>query len=103
MNDPRGTEKHLMGADVLRGAAILMVMIYHGFGRVYGFYLPWNGYWRDFRRPPDALLIPGYPLSLGWAGVALFFVLSGFCIHLSFLRASRFTNRQFFWRRFWRI
>jgi peptidoglycan/LPS O-acetylase OafA/YrhL len=35
--------------------------------------------------------------------VALFFVLSGFCIHHSFLRSADFNPRRFFWQRFWRI
>jgi peptidoglycan/LPS O-acetylase OafA/YrhL len=35
--------------------------------------------------------------------VPLFFVISGFCIHYSFLRSGEFNGRQFFWRRFWRI
>jgi peptidoglycan/LPS O-acetylase OafA/YrhL len=96
-------EKHLFGADVLRGIAILMVVAYHAFGRAYGFFLPWSGHWRDFSNPPSALFTPFYPISFGWAGVALFFVLSGFCIHLSFLRAPGFTTASFFWRRFWRI
>lgn len=48
---------------------------------------------------------------LGWAGVALFFVISGFCIHLSYLERrkkspdislSKFAW-SFWYRRFWRI
>jgi peptidoglycan/LPS O-acetylase OafA/YrhL len=39
--------------------------------------------------------------SFGWAGVAIFFVVSGFCIHLSFTRRPEWP--AFFQRRFWRI
>jgi len=97
------SEKYFFGADVLRGIAILSVLLYHAFGRLYGFYVPWNGYWRDFHNPPSRQILFFYPVSFGWAGVALFFVLSGFCIHTSFLRSPRFSNAQFFWQRFWRI
>ena len=41
------------------------------------------------------------PLSLGWAGVPVFFVVSGFCIHLSFSRNPSWRN--FGIRRFFRI
>jgi peptidoglycan/LPS O-acetylase OafA/YrhL len=44
-----------------------------------------------------------YPLTFGWAGVSLFFVLSGFVIHYSTLHVGRFDVRGFYWRRFWRI
>jgi peptidoglycan/LPS O-acetylase OafA/YrhL len=97
------SEQYFFGADLLRGIAILSVLLYHAFGRLYGFYLPWNGYWRDFHHPPSRQLLFFYPVSFGWAGVALFFVLSGFCIHTSFLRSPRFSNGRFFWQRFWRI
>ncbi len=97
------SEKYFFGADILRGVAILLVVLYHSFGRLYGFYLPWNGYWRDFHHPPSQAFMFCYPISFGWAGVALFFALSGFCIHTSFLRSPRFTSAQFFWHRFWRI
>jgi peptidoglycan/LPS O-acetylase OafA/YrhL len=103
MLDSSRNEEHFLGADILRGIAILSVVLYHAFGRLYGFYLPWNGYWRDFHNSPNPQLVFFYPVSFGWAGVALFFVLSGFCIHTSFLRSRRFTNAQFFWQRFWRI
>lgn len=80
-----------------------MVFIYHSFGSVYGFFLPWKGWFRDFSGPPSNQLLWFYPITYGWAGVSLFFVLSGFCIHLSFLRNKTFNVSHFFWRRIWRI
>ena len=96
---------HSSGADVLRGVAILLVLVYHavGAGTSHGYYVPWSGNTRDFSVMPLRQLLWYYPASLGWAGVALFFVLSGFCIHFSILRAGRFDAGRFFWRRFWRI
>jgi peptidoglycan/LPS O-acetylase OafA/YrhL len=91
------------GADILRGLAIISVVVYHAFGSAYGFFIPWNGWVRDFNRPPSQLILWFYPITFGWAGVALFFVISGFCIHFSFLRSKSFSFKNFFWRRFWRI
>jgi peptidoglycan/LPS O-acetylase OafA/YrhL len=41
------------------------------------------------------------PLSFGWVGVSIFFVISGFCIHLSFVRNPNW--QKFYIRRFFRI
>lgn len=41
------------------------------------------------------------PATFGWVGVAIFFVVSGFCIHLSFTRHPEWAI--FFQRRFFRI
>lgn len=91
------------GAEILRGIAILMVVSYHIFGPLFGWSLPWKGLLRDFQSQRHHELLWFYPVTFGWAGVALFFVLSGFCIHLSFLRSKSFNAGHFFWRRFWRI
>lgn len=73
--------------DVLRGVAILLVLFGHGLLRIFG----------DL----------GYSY-LAEAGVALFFVISGFCIHSGFLRGGSqlplwYYTRKFWWRRCWRI
>src|SRR5580698_10110157 len=83
---PGAVSERFEGADVLRGVAILAVFVYHATLRAW----PWNGWWRDFHHVPGATTRASYRLSFGWAGVALFFVLSGFCIHVSFLRARQF-------------
>jgi len=87
----------------MRGIAILMVVFYHVFCYNAGNSLPWTGWFQNFKAPPSQYYLWFYPMSFGWAGVALFFVLSGFCIHFSFLRSKNFTIRNFFWRRFCRI
>ncbi len=91
------------GADILRGVAILMVVVFHAFAAAYGELFPWIGSFRDFQSPSSQQQLWFYPVSFGWAGVPIFFVLSGFCIHLSFLHRGKLDIPIFFWRRFWRI
>jgi peptidoglycan/LPS O-acetylase OafA/YrhL len=93
---------HLDQIDPLRGAAILGVLLYHALGASYlHFQLPWKGQWRT--TSPDWTLNLLFPFTFGWAGVSLFFVISGFVIHHSTLRRSEFSRSQFAARRFWRI
>jgi peptidoglycan/LPS O-acetylase OafA/YrhL len=44
-----------------------------------------------------------YPMHLGWVALPIFFVVSGFCIHLSYAQASRPSLTAFYVRRFFRI
>lgn len=83
---------HYTQLDGLRGAAILMVIVFH-------FALMHTGF-----RGAD----PGFFLQLaqiGWMGVDLFFVLSGFLITgiLSSTRTQKHYFRNFLGRRFLRI
>lgn len=89
--------------DVLRAVAAISVVFYHFIGAKVGWHADWSPSgvaqvdltsWRS---------ILATIMSVGWAGVPLFFVLSGFCIHGAFLRQSTFHAGTFFWRRFWRI
>jgi peptidoglycan/LPS O-acetylase OafA/YrhL len=81
---------HLDRIDVLRAVAVLLVFFCHALPYVTG--------------------KNSYDL-LGWLGVALFFVISGFCIHNSYLEEHRRAAQlklsdftlKFAWRRFWRI
>lgn len=93
-----GSGARLVGIDVLRGSAALLVLFYHALA---GFVLV----------PSDstvwAVLVS--PITLGYAGVHMFLVLSGFCIHLPMAMKSRRDqpvklNQRTFWkRRFWRL
>ena len=95
---------HLDRLDVLRGLAIFAVFAFHFLGTTYGMdHLPWKGQWTDWSAAPDRFFLWLFPVTFGWVGVALFFVLSGFCIHWSFLRRKSFSVRGFYLARFWRI
>lgn len=105
--DPAGSGgpkdlKHLELLDCARGVAIIGVLLCHTLSCIYGIdSVPWRGWFRDFSNTPffTALL---FPLSMGQAGVAIFFVISGFCIHLSFRQRGGGWG-QFFVRRLFRI
>ncbi|MBV8584727.1 MAG: acyltransferase [Verrucomicrobia bacterium] len=93
---------HIGFLDMLRGIAILAVFLFHSFNASFGFdTLPWNGLLRDFHINRASL--PFFPATYGWAGVAIFFALSGFCIHLSHARSRETGYGKFFVRRFFRI
>ena len=96
----RPLQRHIDFLDPVRGIAILLVFLYHVLGMAFGGdQLPWGPWFRDFTgsRSFFALL----PVTFGWAGVVIFFVVSGFCIHLSFSRRADWM--VFFQRRFFRI
>ena len=52
---------------------------------------------------PSAWFYIFLPFGFGWIGVPLFFIISGFCIHVSALKHGGLRVGNFFWRRFWRI
>lgn len=87
----------LRSIDALRGAAALAVVLYHVAGQ-----MPDGGAGGLFARVLDAAFRRA--AGFGYAGVFLFFVISGFCIHLSQARAraaglaARVEFRPF-WRR----
>jgi peptidoglycan/LPS O-acetylase OafA/YrhL len=110
---PSGDSARVPTIDLLRGMAILLVILYHldnqiilqgGWGLVRGAdgiaHLAAGGKLLRF------LLLP---FHMGRVGVNLFFVISGLCIHLRFARAQAanpaapFSLRTFFLRRFFRI
>jgi peptidoglycan/LPS O-acetylase OafA/YrhL len=84
----------LRGIDALRGIAAMGVVLYHAFDQKI---IPDN-----FLHYPVRLLHLGS--SFGYIGVFLFFVISGFCIHLQWARtraAGESTPIEFgaFWKR----
>lgn len=104
--DPEAEQKsfpqHYPFLDGIRGIAILWVFLFHSLGASYGWdHFPWNGLFRSFDEPRSLVVL--FPLSLGGLGVAIFFAVSGFCIHLSHLRNREKGWTYFFYRRFFRI
>ena len=87
--------------DYFRGVAILAVFLFHCLATVFGVKFPWDGWFRDFSIAPSFLALMPIPACLGDAGVPIFFVVSGFCIHVSFQRDRQWGG--FFVRRFFRI
>src|SRR6478752_5593302 len=80
-------KRHLPFLDGIRGIAILAVFLSHSLGAAYGMaMLPWDGPFRSLDAPISFLML--YPFTYGSAGVAVFFVVSGFCIHLSHRRSN---------------
>ena len=100
--DATARSGHLNGLDGLRGLAILAVYVFHGLWPSFGTDAPaWGGWHRAAPLPwRDLILLPA---ELGWAGVAVFFVVSGFCIHLTHQRSGERGFGGFFLRRFFRI
>jgi peptidoglycan/LPS O-acetylase OafA/YrhL len=93
------TQGRILALDGLRGAAILLVVVWH-----YFYFYPGPNH------HPTALLPKLYVyfercIAAGWCGVDLFFVLSGFLIGgiLLEVRTSPSYFRTFYLRRFFRI
>jgi peptidoglycan/LPS O-acetylase OafA/YrhL len=83
----------LQGIDALRGVAALGVVLYHAVGP--------NA--RFGPRVLNWLMIPIAPaIKFGYVGVFLFFVISGFCIHLSRARAQVEGKEPISFTAFWK-
>ncbi len=89
--------RRLVGIDMLRGIAALGVLLYHHFERgVFG---------AQFQLMPPYKAVALLPISFGYTGVYLFFVISGFCIHLRWAKAKVRGDGDFsidfqaFWKR----
>ncbi len=95
-------KEHIQLLDFFRGIAILSVFLFHCVGDAFGHdHFPWKHGLPDFSS--STLFLAFFPLTFGWAGVAIFFVVSGFCIHLSFAKDPVNSWTNFFTRRFFRI
>lgn len=90
---------HLACLDYFRGVAILGVVACHAIGpRLSYFATHVHQAFLHF-----VLLLAGRFFDLGGLGVAIFFVVSGFCIHLSHLRSRESGFFTFYIRRVFRI
>src|ERR1700744_1272136 len=87
--------RHMPGLDLLRGLAILVVILFHGF-----YYVAPNFPWHN--RLAATLF---HLTSVGWTGVNLFFTLSGFLITGNLIESEENPNyySRFYIRRALRI
>src|SRR5215469_152555 len=89
--------------DLLRGLAILLVLMFHALGTAFPTeHLQWGGgLFPDFNLSHSFLLL--FPATFGWSGVAIFFAISGFCIHNSYMRERRLGVTRYLIKRTFRI
>ncbi|MEZ5843441.1 MAG: acyltransferase [Hyphomicrobiaceae bacterium] len=87
-NRPGATATRLAHIDGLRGVAILSVMLFHAYAR-----------WPDLMPFSSRYAVP--PLTTGWVGVQLFFIISGFVIFMTLERSQ--TLAMFALQRFRRL
>lgn len=91
---PEKSSKRLQSIDALRGIAALGVVLYHGVGPhptiQHGFF--------------NYLVVPfQFLFAQGYVGVFLFFVISGFCIHLQWAKArATSTPYEITFKAFWK-
>lgn len=79
--------RRILALDGLRGVAILMVILFHGYAR-WPAYTPWTTAQSEF-------------FDYGKMGVELFFLISGFVVFLSLDKCASF--RQFIFKRWLRL
>lgn len=96
--------------DVLRALAALAVVLYHARKEFWvGLRETYSAYGVHTLRPDIWLSYGSGIFSFGWMGVPIFFVLSGYCIHLGFAMklstspGTRLDLGNFYKRRFMRI
>jgi len=95
--------QHFQKIDFLRGIAILTVFQAHFLWYYFPAYAGVVAV--DSQHPASkVLLLNTLPRTIGWGGVTIFILVSGFLLHLGYLRdRGPFTLRGFYSRRFWRV
>ncbi len=106
----KSTQNHLYKMDVLRGIAIIAVFILHCYMVYLGDHLEVKIDKGDFfvnlvGKDWLAIFLTITPFGYGWTGVQLFLIISGYLIHLSFLKSktTKYDFKKFYLRRFFRI
>jgi peptidoglycan/LPS O-acetylase OafA/YrhL len=107
-----GRSLHLPILDDCRGVAIILVILRHCSALLppeilSDFDHPWQFLANAFSGKVDLQTVIAfvlfYPAHLGWVALPIFFVVSGFCIHLSYTQTKRPSIQAFYIRRFFRI
>jgi peptidoglycan/LPS O-acetylase OafA/YrhL len=107
---------HIYKMDVLRGIAIIAVFILHCYMHYLGDHLEVKIEKGDFfthliGKDFWAIFLTITPFGYGWTGVQLFLIISGYLIHLSYLKSTQKSSEstenydfnKFYLRRFFRI
>jgi peptidoglycan/LPS O-acetylase OafA/YrhL len=98
---------YLRRIDSLRGVAIILVVIYHVGILVFDNYKirKFLTFFADFDQyNQEQIILNATPFSLGFLGVHIFLIISGFLIHYNYLLNQKtFKWPRFFNKRFWRI
>jgi peptidoglycan/LPS O-acetylase OafA/YrhL len=97
---------YIGGVDIGRGMAIMLVFVYHSMLCIFPHFELKKYSSFGFLIVPDlrSLVLNFSPVGLGWIGVQLFLVISGFLIHYIHLQLGKDYNWwSFFKKRFWRI
>lgn len=97
------TGDHLALIDYVRAVAILLVLGFHLLIESFGGREMMEARLSYTDGNIGHLFLYLLPFSYGFIGVSIFFLVSGFCIHLSHERSKRKEYKVFFVRRFFRI
>lgn len=110
MQATQTSPNHLYKMDVLRGLAIISVFILHCYMAYLNDHLEVRIEKGDFFVNPIgkdfwAIFLTITPFGYGWTGVQLFLIISGYLIHMSYLKSKseKYDFRKFYLRRFFRI
>ena len=97
---------HLQNIDMLRAIAIIAVFLFHAINCLFHSYAVKTytaAHTLDLAGTKNYILNFN-PIAFGWSGVQLFLLISGFLIHLGYLRNKEaFSVSTFYSKRFWRI
>lgn len=112
VSSPARGKLHVAILDDCRGWAIILVFLRHCQVFVpqqldHGLDYPWEFVSQVFAGKIDLQTIIAFivliPAHLGWVALPIFFVVSGFCIHLTYCASSQPSLKAFYVRRFFRI